>query len=176
MSIPKRNGNPKKIVLGYGVFFIDDQQIGLTRDGGTFSVEKTYREITADGDRGKVKGRVVDDGASPKLQINHLEVLNSLDKLHPSITKTESSDGVHITGNGKINDTSDYHEVKWCGETKDGQAVTIIVKNAINLENISWDLKDKGEIIDSVTFEGCYEENPTDEYAEPWEVIYPKIV
>ena len=50
--------SPKNIVLGKGVFKIDDNTIGLTRDGGTFTVEYTYRNIEADGDRGPVKGRI----------------------------------------------------------------------------------------------------------------------
>ena len=66
---------PKNIMLGKGVFKVDDQLIGLTRDGGNFSLEYENRVINADGDRGTVKGRVVRETATPKLQISHLELL-----------------------------------------------------------------------------------------------------
>ena len=54
------------IVFGRGVFKVDGEAIGLTRDGGTFNVEYDNRVIEADGDRGTVKGRVLE--RAPTLQ------------------------------------------------------------------------------------------------------------
>lgn len=168
------NKNPKNIVLGKGVFKIDDVMVGLTRDGGKFSVEFENRQISADGDRGPVKGRITRDAATPKLEINHLEVLTSLTKLHPGTKEDNSSEPGYtiVKGTGKIDDESDYHSVEFNGETKDGREISIKVENAINLENIEWDLKDKDEVIDKVTFTGTYEENAEDEYDEGWEIKY----
>lgn len=162
------SAQPKNIVLGRGVFKIDGTAIGLTRDGGNFTVEYEYREIKADGDRGPVKGRVVKDGARPKLTISHLELLRDFEKLHPGVSKTATAQNVTLAGT-TLNDTDDYHTVTFNGETKDGKAVTITVSNAINLENINLDLKEKDEVIDSVTFQGTYVE---DSEEEPWSIVY----
>lgn len=163
----------ENIVLGRGVFKIDGQLMGLTRDGGTFAVEYTHNVIAADGDRGKVKGRIVRDEAIPKLTINHLELLTEIEKLHPALkVDTETSSGYTvISGTGKIQD-ADYHTVTFEGETKDGREVIIEVKNAINLENINWELKDKDQIVDTVTFEGTYDPEAADEFDENWTVKY----
>lgn len=165
--------NPKNILLGKGVYKIDDQLIGLTRDGGLFTLEYVYRNIEADGDRGPVKGRISKDRAVPKLEINHLELLTSFENKHPGITvDTTSKVGYTIIkGRPNIDDEKDYHKVSFEGETKDGREVKITVERAINLENLSFELKDKNEVIDKVTFTGCYEENATTE-DEGWSIEY----
>ena len=166
----EKQGN---IVLGRGVFEIDGTLIGLTRDGGTFGVEFTHNAIAADGDRRKVKGRISRDEAIPKLTINHLELLTEIEKLHPAVKadKTTESGYTILRGTGKILD-SDYHKVVFKGETKDGREVEIGVENAINLENINWELKDKDQIIDTVTFEGTYDPEAEDAFDENWTVKY----
>lgn len=165
--------NPKNIVLGKGVFKVDNELVGLTRDGGNFSVEYNHRKIEADGDRGYVKGRIIREEATPKIEINHLETLTSLDKFHSGVKvdTTSKSGYTTVTGTGKIDDENDYHTVEFAGETKDGRDITITIARAINLENISWDLKDKDDIIDKVTFTGTYEENSSDD-DEGWKVTY----
>lgn len=164
---------PENIALGKGIFKIDDIAVGLTRDGGNFSVEFNNRKIEADGDRGPVKGRILREEATPKLQIKHLELLTNFENRHPGVKAdtTTKAGYTTITGTGKIDDEKDYHTVQFIGETKDGRELTITVKNAINLENISLDLKDKDEIIDDITFTGCYEENRSSD-DEGWSVEY----
>lgn len=170
-----REGNPKKILLGYGLFYIDETLVGLTRGGGQFTVEREYRKIAADGDRGGYKGRIVSDGSIPKLKMNLLEIIGDNFKLaYPAVEKTyeTGSDGttsiVKIRGTWKIND-DDYHTVKWVGKTKAGKDVAIIVENAINLDNIDFNLVEKDEVVPAVTFEGTYTDDCTENY-EPWEV------
>lgn len=165
--------NNKNIVFGKGVFSLDGEPIGLTRDGGTFKVEYTHRVINADGDRGTVKGRVVREEAKAFITINHLEVLTQIAKLHTGVNEdiTTKEGYTTITGTGKITDT-DYHTVTFTGETKDGREVIIEITNAINLENIEWTLKDKDDIVDTVTFEATYDPMAEDEYNENWSVSY----
>ena len=67
----KRGANAKNVVFGEAVVSVDDKPIGLTRDGVKFSVEYEYRVIDADGDRAKVKGRIIKEKAIPKAEINH---------------------------------------------------------------------------------------------------------
>lgn len=163
---------PQNILLGYGVFYIGSTPIGLTRGGGQFTIEKEIRNIEADGDRGPVKGRIVQDKATPKLTINTLEVISeNISKLYAGIKYTPNSDHDKnkINGKGKI-ELSDYNnEVKWVGKTKGGKEVVIKVLNAINLENFDWTLADKDEVVATLTYTGCYEEDSPEDF-EPWEI------
>lgn len=163
----------ENVMLGKGCFYVDDVLVGLTRDGGNFSVEYEFREINADGDRGAHKGRIENEGARAKMTINHLEILTEMEKFHPGL-KVETLEGgkKRITGTGKIDDTKDYHNVEFRGETKTGKDVTIKISNAINLENINFDLKPKNEVIDTVTFQATYDDKNEDELFENWELIY----
>ena len=73
------------IILGAGKFYIGGTLVALTRGGGKFTVEREYRKINADGDRGAVKGRVRMESSSPKLTMNVLTMLANLSSLYSSI-------------------------------------------------------------------------------------------
>lgn len=169
----KRGANAKNIVFGEAVVSVDDKPIGLTRDGVKFSVEYEYRAIEADGDRAKVKGRIIKEKAIPKAEINHLELLTRTPDMHPGLnvdTKTTPGHTI-ISGTGKIDDEKDYHKVEIKGRTKDGRICTAGIKQAINLENIEWEFKDKNDVIDKVTFEGV-EEEEQETIDEGWYIDY----
>lgn len=74
-----------EIILGAGKFYIGSTLVALTRGGGQFTVEREYREINADGDRGAVKGRVVMEGSRPKLTMNVLTMLSNVSQLYSSL-------------------------------------------------------------------------------------------
>lgn len=74
-----------EIVLGAGKFYINNTLVALSRGGGKFNVEREYREINADGDRGAVKGRVVMESSRPKMQLNALTMLSNLTSLYSSL-------------------------------------------------------------------------------------------
>lgn len=152
------------IILGDGVFQINNVNIGLTRGGGQFTVEREYRVIEADGDYGPVKGRVRKIRSIPKLTVNSLELSASrLKSLYPATAVTagvlEATDNI---------DPSDYVTVKWIGQTKDGRDVIITLNNAINMDNIDLTMTDKEEIVASVTYTGTYDD--LDRLAEPWSI------
>ena len=63
-------------MLGYGTVSVGAVPIGLTRGGSSFTVEREYREIEADGDRGPVKGRIVIDREVASLTVNALELFD----------------------------------------------------------------------------------------------------
>lgn len=166
--------NPQRLLLGHGVYSIGETPIGLTRGGGQFVVEKEYRNIEADGDRGPVKGRINQDKSTPKLTVNALEVITeNIPKMYAAVKSTKALEGQKtiVTGKGKIED-SDYNDmVKWTGKTKGGRSVVIKLYNAINLENFDWSLADKDEVVAALTFTGCYLEDSPEGY-EPWEIEY----
>lgn len=74
-----------EILLGAGVFAIDDVDVALTRGGGAFRVEREFREINADGDRGPVEGRISIDASRPVLELNALTMLTSMKSLYPAL-------------------------------------------------------------------------------------------
>ena len=77
------------IMLGAGEVSIGGTTIALTRGGSQFTVEREYREINADGDRGAVKDRLVMDGSRPKLKVNALTILANISELYPALATTK---------------------------------------------------------------------------------------
>lgn len=80
-----------EIILGVGKFYLgtsaeDAVHVGLTRGGGSFIVEREFREINADEDPGLVVGRIEKEMARPKLTLNALQWLTKVDKLYTCIT------------------------------------------------------------------------------------------
>lgn len=79
------------ILLGAGVVSINDVDVALTRGGSQFTVEREYREINADGDRGVVKDRVVMDGSRATLTLNALSFISKIPTMFPAITATTTT-------------------------------------------------------------------------------------
>ena len=165
----------EKILLGYGVVTVGETPVGLTRGGSSFTVEREYREIEADGDRGLVKGRIVIDSETAKLTVNALELFNAEDmtKYYPAMTVTPEpgeSPTKQIMKSTLTIAAGDYNNVKWTGKTKDGKAVTINLENAINMANLEWGLEDKNEVVPSIEWTGTYDEDTRD--TPPWSVEF----
>lgn len=82
---------PDEIILGSGKFYVGKDSatakaVALTRGGGSFVVEREYREINADGDPGLVAGRIVKEAARPKLKLIALQWLTKVSDLYPCVT------------------------------------------------------------------------------------------
>ena len=156
-----------KIMLGMGTVTVGGTAIGLTRGGSAFVVEREYRNIEADGDKGPVQGRIVVDSEVAKLTVNALELFTAADmiKYYPATSVTT----------GKLTSTltiasGDYNDVIWTGKTKDGKAVTITLENALNLSNLEWTLEDKNEVVPALEFTACYDE--ATRTTPPWNVQF----
>ena len=65
--------------------------MGLTRGGGSFVVEREFREINADEDPGLVEGRIEKEMGRPKLKLIALQWLTKVDKLYSCITTTTAA-------------------------------------------------------------------------------------
>ena len=156
-----------KILLGTGVFSVGGVAVGLTRGGGKFMVEREFRNIEADGDRGPVEGRQEIDKEVPKLTINGLAIFTAADllKYYPALSNTTGT----ITGTLTIA-AGDYVDVQWVGKTKDGKGVTIKVDNALNLANLEWGLEDKSEVVATLEYTGHYAE--ASRTTPPWSVVF----
>ena len=73
------------ILLGAGVLSIGGVDVALTRGGNQFGVEREFREINADGDRGPVKDRVVMDASRATLTTNALTWITHMADAFPAI-------------------------------------------------------------------------------------------
>ena len=157
----------EKILLGYGIFTIGGLPIGLTRGGGSFSVETEYRDLEADGDKGPVKERTVIDKQVAKLKVKALTTFSADDmaKYYPGLEVKEGE----VSSNLTISET-DYQEVKWEGKTLAGKPVTLILENAINLGNIELTLEDKNEVVPELEFTATYLEASRN--TPPWRIVY----
>lgn len=74
-----------EIITGAGLFYIGQTPIALTRGGCKFTVEREYREINADGDRGPVEGRITIDSSKATLTMNTLQMLTRLSDIYSGI-------------------------------------------------------------------------------------------
>ena len=80
-----------EIILGVGRFYIgtsatDAKKVALTRGGGSFVVEREYRDINADEDPGSVEGRIVKEMGRPKLKLIALQWLTKAARLYSCVT------------------------------------------------------------------------------------------
>lgn len=164
---------PEEILLGYGIFSVGAVDIALTRGGGKFLVERTYREIQADGDFGPVKGRIKKDRSVCSLSLMALEMLEAnLPIMYPA---TEL-DTTTVPGTGTLSakediEEADYNDTaKFTGKTLSGKDIVIEIEDAINLGNIDWALIDKDEVVPEIVYTGTYD--PAARTTEPWHIDY----
>ncbi len=156
-----------KILMGTGVFTVGGTAVGLTRGGGTFTVEREFKLIEADGDMGPVEGRQELIKEVAKMTINGMEIFDptKLVKLYPALSNTTGT----ITSTLVIA-AGDYVDLTWVGKTKDGKACTITINKALNLSNIEWNLEDKNEVVTPLEFTAHYAENART--TAPWNVEF----
>lgn len=163
----------KEIILGDGVFSVGGTDIALTRGGGSFSIEREYRQIEADGDYGPVKDRIRKIKSIAKLTLNALELLPAnMEKFYPSMDLDTSDTGKDVLTASTDIASADYNTVTFTGTTLTGKQVYIELTNAINLENIDWSLVDKDEVVPELTYTATYLE--ASRTTEPWKVEFVK--
>lgn len=73
------------IILGQGVFYIDNKKVALTRGGGSFKTGRVFRNINADGDRGAVVDRITIDEARPQLTLNVLNAITNFSDMYAAL-------------------------------------------------------------------------------------------
>lgn len=83
----------KEILLGLCEFAIDGTPVALCRGGGSFKLEREFRDIAADGDKGSVVDRISIDTERPKVSLNVLTMLTSLTTLYPALVEAPVAQG-----------------------------------------------------------------------------------
>lgn len=163
-----------KILLGPGTVTVGGTAIGLTRGGSSFVVERDYRQIEADGDKGPVIGRIKIDREVAKLTVNALELFTAanMTKYYPAMTLTTTTTADTLASTAGLSIVAgDHADVVWTGATIDGKALTITVKSAINMSNLEWTFEDKSEVVPSLEFTACWTDGST---TPPWTVVFAK--
>lgn len=85
-----------EIILGVGKFYVGTSadkttMVALTRGGGSFVVERNFREINADDDPGPVAGRIAKEEGRPKLKLTALQWLTRVSDLYACVTTTTAT-------------------------------------------------------------------------------------
>ena len=151
--------------------------LGATRDGGEFGAMPSVRSIEIDGVKGRGKGLQVIDFWDVNLKANVIEVTKeTLSKALTAVNAidsdtTESYD--IITAKNYI-ETADYLEnVTYVGKISGKEKPVIIqIYNALNVEGLKIQTKDKGEAVVALSFVGCYDPQTLD--TPPFKIFYPK--
>lgn len=167
----------KRLVLDSGALYrnygeTDEQLIGATRGGATFTVEREDREIEVDGTRGPVIGlkRTVRHTAMLEMTLIEVSEQTFLD-----LTRgTSVSDGTHleISPDNSIVSGDYYTNVALVAEINN-ESDPIIIKLLNALVAQEWDIstedQDEGEI--SVTFEAHYSVSAIND--PPYRILLP---
>lgn len=158
MAVNKRN-----VWLGNGVFYFNfgeesEAVIGVTRDGGSFTVEKEIKPIEYDGTYGSVKGMNRKVSVVPKLSLNTIEInAENLSKFYAGMKSEAKTGYTEITESLDIADEDYLTNVAFVGQTATGKQVAIIIKNALSNGNLEMAFENKNEVAVNVEFEGCYD-------------------
>ena len=159
---------PDHLLLDVGVVYLGAvspaNKIGATRGGIEWNLNRTIRNMEADGAIGDVKGMKRRENVRPTLTVNALEMtLANLQKFIPGA----NLNGTTITG-GEIA-TADYiDEINVVGRRSDGATVTVKLLNCLPEGDLSGSLNDNDEAVLSPTFVAHFD--PSDLDTEPWSI------
>lgn len=128
----------------------EDDIIGATRGGGSFTAVPTVHQAAVDGAPTYTKGlERVDDWVitlnATMVELNDDAVSRALGV---GVVKTETGSGTTkdttFTVKRTVND-ADYKDLYWVGDLSNGQNVVIKIKNALNTSGLNLTFSDRGE-------------------------------
>ena len=178
----------KNLMLDAGAFFVNfdvktdtyesakDKLLGATRGGGKFEAKPSIRSIEVDGVKGRAKGLQVIDSWDVSMSANVLEI--SKDSLAKGLTATNDVDGSSVAGYSVISaknyiELPDYiGNITYVGKISGIEKPVIIqIYNALNVDGLSLQVKDKDEAVIALNFVGCYDTETLD--TPPFKIFYP---
>lgn len=179
----------EKLLLDAGAFFANfivgtdtfetakDKVLGATRGGGKFEAKPQIRSIEIDGVKGRAKGLQVINNWEVSLSANILEI--SKESLAKGLTATNAVDASSVEGYEVITaknyiEVSDYIEnITFVGKISGKEKPVIIqIYNALNIEGLTLQTKDKDEAVIALNFVGTYDPDNLD--TPPFKIFYPK--
>ena len=179
----------ENLLLDAGAFFANFQVgtdtfetasaklLGATRGGGKFVAKPSIRSIGVDGLEERAKGLQVIDSWDVSLSANILEINKAT--LTKALTATNAiddstTDGYSIITAKNYIELTDYIEnVTYVGKISGSEKPVIIqIYNALNVDGLSLQTKDKDEAVIALNFVGTYDTKTLD--VPPFKIFYPK--
>ena len=150
-----------------------DKILGVTRGGGSFTVNKEVRTPEVDGIRYPFKGQDFIDSVDAYLSGTLLEVnpTNFKRLLGTGDVETSGKKTI-VTMHTAVDVETDYIDsLIWVGDIANGSLVMIELDNAFNTQDFSLTFTDKGE--GTMTFEFHARQDEVNDYDEaPFRVIF----
>jgi len=153
--------------------------LGATRGGGKFTAKPNIRSIEVDGVKGRAKGLQVIDSWEVSLSANILEI--NKETLAKGLTATNAVDDSTTEGYSIITaknyiELEDYIEnVTFVGKISGSEKPVIIqIYNALNIDGLTLQTKDKDEAVIALNFVGTYDTKTLD--VPPFKIFYPKTL
>ena len=179
----------ENLLLDAGAFFANFQVgtdtfetasaklLGATRGRGKFVAKPSIRSIGVDGVKGRAKGLQVIDSWEVSLSANILEI--NKETLAKGLTATNAVDDSTTEGYSIITaknyiELADYIEnVTFVGKISGSEKPVIIqIYNALNIDGLTLQTKDKDEAVIALNFVGTYDTKTLD--VPPFKIFYPK--
>lgn len=128
-----------------GTDIAEDDILGATRGGGSFTAVPTMHQAAVDGAPTYVVGLERCDDWVVTLNATMVELNDEAitRALGVGVTKTGTTDKVFTVKN-KVN-TTDFKDLYWVGDLSNGQNVVIKIKNALNTGGLNLTFSDRGE-------------------------------
>lgn len=140
------------VLLGLSKVDVGGNNIGFSRGGSNFTVNRVFHDIKADGDMGTDKDSVILDEERATLTINMLETdFNKIAEVFPAMVVSQ---GV-LTPTGTVV-TTNFKDVICVAKRKNGKFVKITLKDAICKSNIVMQMNEKDEVVINAVFEATY--------------------
>ena len=131
-----------------GVDIEEDDIIGATRGGGSFTAVPTMHQAAVDGAPTYTKGLERVDDWVITLNATMVELNDDAVSRALGVGVVKTGDGVSqdtvFTVKRTVND-SDYKDLYWVGDLSNGQNVVIKIKNALNTSGLNLTFSDRGE-------------------------------
>lgn len=158
-----------------GVTIDEEDIIGATRGGGSFSAVPTIHQVAVDGAPTYVKGlERIDDWVVTLNFGSFLEFTEDSLALALGVGVTKSTNDASDTllTVGHTVNAGDYQDIYWIGDLSNGKNVVIHLKNCLNLAGLTITASDRGEGTYPLTFTAHYE--PTKLEEVPFEIVIEK--
>jgi hypothetical protein len=161
-AIPQK---AKDIMLGEGVLYynygeVSEAVIGATRGGTKLEIEWSKKEVEYDGAMGPTKGMRRTNVLIAKLIVNFLKLTYTTLTYGLNVTVSDGSDqdGTYkkIAFNTSWADTDVMTNITFKGYKASGEYCIIKLSNALNIDNISLEFKEKDEVVSEMTYTGFY--------------------
>ena len=168
-----------QVVLHYGE--VGETNLGATRDGSSFDLNRTFREMTFDGMRGPTKGMKRRERIEASITCNLLEMTKDNLMLAIAGAKEHTPDPVdddfdYIRG-GPVEADDYIDNVALVGTLSTGDDVIIVIFNALPNGELSFSTTDNDEVVLPLTLVAHFDpeeyDDETGDWEEPWEIRFP---